>query len=259
MSREGKQNPLLEEINAKVRESIVPTPDYVQVPVSFKLSTEALKIMAQSLFSHMQLTLIRDLGFTVNELEEYLQYVVLQRIAYVNQQLTIVTKDGEGKVKKGIFRGAMRPQDHGLLVPAFLSLVLEQIGWAKDDAIGVELYPELDDSAVEFAVKYHNKRVEEVKGHGAIMAAFMRMESHGMVFAKGFSRDSNGSWDYMAMQCITTEAETEIKRHDKSAAPVYALLSSVLLHHHLNEVMKPRVSYGFTREFKSIITRMATL
>jgi len=129
-----------------------------------------------------------------------------------------------------------------IYVPAFFSVILENVGMAADSSLGIELKPVFDcgDPMDE----------EELHKTSSILRALTKLGLH---CASQMPRDRKGSWDFMAMQLV----EDVVKRHDDRSHPVYAFLSSFLAFKGLETTLFARVSYGHTGKFQSMVRQFA--
>lgn len=127
-------------------------------------------------------------------------------------------------------------------VPAFFSIILENIGITSDEDLGVTLQPKFDHpSAMD---------VDELARTSRKFQALSRM---GLVCAQQMPRDRKGSWDFMAMQCV----DNVVRRHDSDSHPVYGFLSSVVETRMIDTVLAPRVTYGCNETFRHLVKRFA--
>lgn len=204
--------------------------EYTVQEVEVNLDSEVLSAYVNELFSNLQFAVESRGGsvpFTHDELLNYIKALIASRIAYTR---------GEGG------RKMVGPTSH-VAVPSYISVLLDNIGRAVDQDLGVELLP----SAVESPLT-----LEEVTA----MSGKLKVLGHyGFEYGTGFSRDRHGSWDFMAMTLV----DGEIRRHNQESHPVYALLASTLSLKGVEAVLSPRVTYGNERHLSSVVRGLASL
>jgi hypothetical protein len=168
-----------------------------------------------------------SIELTEEDLSKYVAMLVKLRIDYVNNR----------KIPYGL-----RPTDH-ICVPSFVSLVLQSIGVVHHLELGLELRPVYIDD-------------EEIDPDFIIMISrkIAALGSYGLEYAKGYERSKDGSFEFMTM-CVIDDKVMSFTR-DKH--PVFALLSSFLDVRGAETVLQPRVTYGTTRHFASLMGILAS-
>lgn len=165
-----------------------------------------------------------ELTFSQEELSLYLDMLVITRVTYCL-----------GK------RVDVRPTD-GIAVPSFLSLVLSNVGLARNDDLGIELRP---------AVK--SDVVIDPDFMWRISRAIRALSNIGVEYAEGYTRDRTGSYDFMSMTLI----EEHVKCPDKTPHPVYALMASTLGIRGIETVLSPRINYGSVSYMRTLVRHLA--
>lgn len=204
--------------------------EYTVTPVSIHLDAPVLTEYCEALFTSLNFTWCSrggsEMPISLDELQAYVATLVKTRVDYVNGD-----------------RPLFSPMER-IVVPSFLSCVLQNVGVAVDVDLGVELRPVITEEPTPFLAK------ENMLVISRQLRGFQNM---GFDFAEGYSRDRSGSWDFMAMAVV----EGEVLRHDKSAHGVYALLASTLSIRGVETVLSPRVNYGSVSHFRSLIAQVA--
>lgn len=187
-------------------------------------------------------------------------------------------------------RSRIRPVER-IVVPAFLNLVLNQIGLAKDDTLGVEFVPEYYKEEVTLAtiVEEVRKKSNYTREERLLAMLFDNLDSvdsdededfdpskilwcsneemhaisnnmsilkrFGFVFAdEPFNRNREGDFGFMSMQVV----EERVMSHNDTAAPVVAVLASVVSLTQVQQVLLPRVDYGPTTYFRSLMSAITS-
>lgn len=217
----------LSNISDLVKTKVTPLPfDFTRQPVKVKLNGIVMATYSTELFRALQSIVDLNGGVlrvTEAQLSAYVRSLVRLRVDYVNG------------VRVGI-----RPTDY-IVVPSFIHVVLENLGLARDENLGIELYPELD--MEDSGVLLSDEEMLEISNHLRSFGAV------GFEYADGYSRDKTGSWDFMAMTIISNIVRT----HTHESHPVYSLLASTLELSGVELVLQPRVSYGRTQHLASIV------
>lgn len=128
------------------------------------------------------------------------------------------------------------------VVPAFLSLYLENVGVAQDASLGVKITPEFEDAD---PMKYED--FVRVERH------LRRFESFGFEYATTIPGDTSGSWELMAMQVV----DDRVCRHDAGSHMVYGLLGAMVANEQLQSILLPRVSYGHVARHRGLVRTLA--
>lgn len=211
----------------------VPTPvGYEKVGVRVDLLANLLEVYSVELYTQLENVVLGrggKLSFTNDDFTRYIRTLVKIRIDYVNNN-----------------RPMFRPNDR-VVVPAFISEVLSNLGLVSDLSIGVDLYPVYD--AIDDALVF------EEKGFLRVSNAMLLLANYGFEFALAMPRDKSGSWEFMTMFMINDH----IVAPKNESHAVYALLASVLEMQLLASVYTPRVNYGNRSFFERIIRQIATL
>lgn len=217
-------------LKAFVSERLTATPDkYDRVAVSINTNAKVLTTYKAELFSEWSLAcqvLGRSMLFTQEELSRYIDMLVQTRVSYV-----------QGK------RVEISPTDR-IAVPAYLSLVLSNVGLAQDSTQGIELYPEM---------------VNEIQIDKEFMLDISRkiriLSNIGIEYADGYVRSRDGSFEFMSMALI----DDYVRTWTKDAHPVYALLSSTLAIRGIEAVLSPRINYGSEAHMVSLVRHLAAV
>lgn len=254
----------LEKYQTLVGKKLTPMPDKQDTPydVQFTLCADG-HMLAE--YANVEFEAIRayykdknggEPGFTLEDFKKYINTLVFSRIQWVRGRHYII-----------------HPNDK-VAVPAFLSVVLMNIGRAEETSLGISLLPDLrktDD--VLFRIQEFDAReevrkqewevqhsVEGVEGEFrgasdterniAIYSLLSKDEMfiisrhlksiNGYQYSDGYLKDRFGTFDFMAMQMVGDY----VMRHESSTHPVYGLLSSILEPHLVCSALSPLVRYG---------------
>lgn len=213
--------------------------DYITVEVNVNLDSQLLRQFVTSLHSSLEVKVMMHGGqmpVTSEQLLSYCQSLVLARVDYVNSNRPTVT-----------------PRDQ-VVVPAFLSVVLQNLGTVTEHGIGYVFKPR----AIRFEgdVEMHPVRSPLTQDEiFDISMKLWRLKDFGLEFAEELPRDRNGSFDFMTMQFIQNTLVT----HNPGTAPVQALLAALLELRLVEAVFTPRVRYGDVTVFRRIIQQIATV
>jgi len=169
-----------------------------------------------------------SIPFAEEELLEYVRALVKIRVDYC-----------AGK------RVEIRPTDR-IAVPSFLSVVLSNVGLARDIDLGIELRPTL----AKDTPQVRDGDVTWLEGFSRKIKALAPL---GVEYAEGYTRSRDGSYDFMTMALL----EGEVRNISKQPHPVFALLASTLGVRGIETVLSPRVSYGKANHFDSLIRNLA--
>lgn len=180
-------------------------------------------------FQAIQYALERANGKVDFSKEEFLLYcktMVYSRISWVlNQKPTV------------------HPTEH-IMVPSFLMNIIMQIGIASDLSLGITVEPA--NTPKDFSPMPMEK----------MRRISMRLESlSGYEGGFGYPRDKTGAWDFMTMTMINND----IRRHDATAHPVYAMMASVVGPKLITSVLSPIVNYGSTRTLEGLLWQLTSI
>lgn len=193
------------------------------------------------------------LGFSLVEYASYLLTIVYARCEYVRTG-----------------RAVIRPQDD-VPVPAFINLVINQIGFCTNDELGVHLRPTYVTTLKQFKVPEERLLFSLFADHDSWQPSvdfnsmsrnqidtfalkLRNLRKFGFIFSDNpFSREREGDWEFMALQVM----DNSVMAVGDNATPVHAMLASVLSLKQLQSVMLPRVNYGPLTYFKSLISAVA--
>jgi len=161
-----------------------------------------------------------SLSFDENEMQRYLNYLLLQRVKY---------STGEGKTDR---------DSRFLKVPALFALSLTHVGRVFDKDLGIELIPvigEIDAMTPEEALKF-SRRLTIV-------------EDLGFELVEGLPKDRNGDSNFMYFHM----ADDNVKRHNKDSHPGFAVLAAFFKMKQLDEILTFRVTYGLVSEYEEML------
>jgi len=222
---------LLESYKKLVNSRLIPVPrSYDEIDVTFEVGEgtmlmEYADIEYQALCARIQLT-GGEVPFSDEEFRSYIKTLLYSRVAWVRNVKYII-----------------HPNDP-IVVPAFLSVVLMNIGNAEDVSLGVRLIPRIEGMVDEKGVV---KPLETIRDDLGLLEVFnMRKISNylqsvdGYNYSKGYIKDKSGVFDFMSMQVV----ENYIVHHNADSHPVYALMASILQPHMVASVLSPLVKYG---------------
>lgn len=201
------------------------------------------------------------LGFTPGSYARYLVTLVNARAEY-----------------SATGRAIVRPMDM-ITVPAFMNIVMNQIGKCTNDDIGLMLVPKYiphrppsyDSKSEKIQVKLENSLLqtlftedeftpetfdymgrEELENMSLKLRALRKF---GFVMSEQpFDRSRDGDWEFMTLQVLNNA----VMAMDTVATPVHAMLASVLNLKQVQSVMLPRVNYGPVTFFSSLIEAVAS-
>lgn len=211
----------------------VPAPiSYEKVGVKIDLLSHLLELYSKELYAQLENVVMSHGGKLSFSSEDFLRYnrtLVKARVDYVNND-----------------RPMLRPNDR-VVVPAFMSEVLANLGLVSDMGIGVDLFPVY--GTIEPTDILNEEKALSVSNALALLA------NYGFEFALALPRDKSGSWEFMTMFMVNDH----IVAPKNDAHAVYAVLASVLEMQLLTSVYAPRVTYGNRSFFERIIRQIATL
>lgn len=217
-----------EDIYRKVVSQVSPTHvEWTEVPVNVMtdgcLIEEYAKVEYQAIVNKLALSggIVR-----VSE-EEFINFcktLVYARICWVNG-----TK-------------FMHPNTPGILVPAFLSLVIQNIGRASNIALGLALTPVVPE--------FTPMSVTEIQKISAFLKSIPGYEG-----ATALPKDKEGCFEFMSMQLIGTA----IRTYTPETHPVYALMASIIGPHYIESVLNPRVYYGDINLYRGMLWQITSV
>lgn len=167
-----------------------------------------------------------DLDFTEGDLSKYIDMLVVLRVDYVN-----------GK------RVSVKPTD-GVVVPSFLSLILSNVGLARNPDLGIEVYPvvlQAETTPIDADFLWAMSRKIRVLSHA------------GIEYADGYTRSRDGSYEFMSMTLI----EAYVRNATNTVHPVYALMAGTLGVRGIETVLSPRINYGSENHLRSLVRHLA--
>lgn len=222
--------------------------EYTTLDVSLDLTSLVLATYIDELYAAMETELATQTGqrqmlFSQGDLRDYCWILVYERVAYV--------------------RGDQRPRlrySDVFVVPAFLSVVLAQLGRAEEPSLGLVLMPGLPSQVGVNGNKWTFKAEESTMARERDMDWFMRVSrvltsfsKFGFEYAYGYDRAKSGSFEFMAMSVL----QDHVMHHTDSTHPVYALLASVLSLRGAESALSPRVDYGDINEMRNLVRAFA--
>lgn len=168
------------------------------------------------------------LSITFEELETYIRAMIYSRVEYVNNRKPICHWRDE------------------LRVPAFLSIVLENMGKVDVADKGLLLVPKFRGEVPDVSLSWMQSISRKLK----------LFENHGVHFAEGYSRDTHGEYNFMTLELMNNK----VMATENVAPPVYALLAGTLAIQGLSSVLSSqsfRVEYADVSHLANIVTRFA--
>lgn len=216
------------QLKAFVEGRLVATPvSFDRTEVKIDLNAQVLTEYKRELFASWNQAVAMKgltLGFVEKDLSDYIDMLVILRVDYVN-----------GK------RVDVKPTD-GMVVPSFLSLILSNVGLARNPELGIEVYPVV---------------IAEVKIDPEFMWKISRcirtLSSTGIEYAEGYTRSRDGSYDFMSMALI----DDYVRNASNQAHPVYALMACTLGVRGIETVLSPRINYGLQSHMRSLVRHLA--
>lgn len=225
-------NPLLQDIMKYAEQHLVPTPaEYTTVEVSIRIETNVMYAYIDELYSNLMMAVQLKGGELRLEKETFTKYIntlVRERVRYVR---------GE--------RIDFGPTSR-LVIPSYLSCVLSNIGRARHLDFGIELVPKQEFSDDVCLPKDETGRISN---------QLRLLKGIGFEYAEGYTRDREGSFEFMAF----TLMDGVMKTISKEPHPVYALLSSTLGVRGIETVLSPRINYGSESHLTSLVRMLAGL
>lgn len=229
-----KMNPYLKDVQNYIEKSVAPMPfTFSEVPVEVDFNSEVLLTYSEELFNNINMAVSLKGGNFMIEEEEFMKYIntiIKMRIDYVRG-----------------YRVMCGPTER-FVVPAFLSLVLSNIGRARHLDYGIELVPKL---VGDLKGQVFDKQADFM----TVSNALRLLRGIGLEYAEGYSRDKEGSFDFMTMTLI----DGIVRNISKEPHPVYALLSATLNVRGIESVLSPRITYGNVSHLANLVRGLATL
>lgn len=225
-----QMNPYLKDVMSYVEKTVGPSPaKFDVVNVKIDCQSKTFVVYVDELYSNIMMALsLRGgtLSITKNDFISYCENLVRIRIDYVNRR-----RIGIGPTER-------------IVIPSYLSLLLTNIGLARHLDYGLELQPE-----------YSEIKVLSDDHMRSISNALKLLKGIGFEYAEGYSRDREGSFDFMAFALIDGMVYTITK----DSHPVYALLACTLGIRGVESVLSPRVTYGSESHLMNLVKILATL
>jgi hypothetical protein len=201
---------------------IKPTPlrfDTVEVSID----GEGFEPYIEEFVSLAALSGVPEVPLTVEELKTYVESLIYLRVAWVRG-----------------WKPAIRPYEK-FAVPAFIAVALAAIGEAEDRTLGVRLLPST------------KCKLQDTESFWATSRKLTVLAQRGFTMSEGLLRDQEGDWDTMCLQLLNQE----VVCHSMDPHPSKAVVASALGIRWVNAVLNPRVKYGHTAEFYSILRHLA--
>jgi len=229
-----QNNHVSEAVRGFAEKHITPVPaEYEVVEVKVNLVSQVLHAYGSELYSNVEGVVMMRGGsvpFTEEELQSYLQQLVRLRVDYVNNQ-----------------RVPYRPTDL-IAVPAFVSVVLQNLGVVHHLELGLELRPVIDGGKGAWSE-------EDLEVLKKVSRGIIAMGNYGLEYAKGYDRNKEGSFDFMTMSVLNDT----VMGITREAHPVNALLASALALEGVEVALSPRIVYGTMSHFAMLVRHLATL
>jgi hypothetical protein len=233
---EKEMNPYLKDMMNYVGKLVVSAPvGYDEVKVVIDPTSKVLEAYVEELYFNIQTSVSLtggNFGVTEEEFILYCHTLVKYRVDYVCS--------GRGKSVKVPFGPTER-----IVVPSYLSCVLQNIGRAVHAEFGLEFMPEMKEG-----LKYLEP--DEMR---RISNSLKLLKGIGLEYAEGYSRNKDGSLDFMTMSLM----DGMVRNISKDPHPVYALLSSTLGVRGVETVLSPRITYGNVDHLTSLVRGLAAL
>lgn len=208
----------------------------VTVEVKVNLASRVLDSYAVELFANAQVAVEMKGGtmpFTEEEFVQYVRHLVRIRCDYVNNQ-----------------RVPFGPTDL-LAIPAFVSVVLQNLGKVFHLDLGLELVPV--HSGGETATKGYPWQESDIQLLKKVSRGIVALGNYGLEYAKGYDRVKEGSFEFMSMSVL----DDIVMGVNKEAHVVYALLASFVGLQGIERALSPRITYGTTRHFEILVRHLA--
>lgn len=173
-------------------------------------------------------------------------------------------------------RAIVRPMDM-ITVPAFINILMNQIGKCTNDDLGLQLIPgyipqkpsgiksepisfKIENSVLQslFSEEEFTPETFDYMGSeeiGNMSLKLRALRKFGFVMSdQPFDRSRDGDWEFMTLQIMNNA----VMAMDTAATPVHAMLASVLNLKQVQSVMLPRVNYGPVTFFSSLVEAVAS-
>lgn len=174
-----------------------------------------------------------DKELDLNEVEtrcrDYIQYLIVARIRYVN---------GE--------KLPLPPTDRAWIVPAFINVVLAQIGRIDDPNLGIVLKPVLTKEQMQYEAWTAERITSEARW------LRIRLDIANIEYANGLPKDREGNHEMMTLQVINDRVMGE----DGSHPGVHALIAGFLGLKFMENVLAPRVEYATISSVRRMLARV---
>jgi hypothetical protein len=171
-----------------------------------------------------------SVSFTEQEFIKFCMTYVYARVQWVN-----------GKTY-------LHPREKGLVIPSFLSLILQNIGRAASYDLGIELIPVFPTEVG--GLEFKPMDVNEMRKISADLKVISDYEG-----ASELPRDKSGCFEFMSMQLI----DDRIRSHTRDHHNVYALMASVMGPSLVRSVLDPLVVYGEQRLFRGLLWELTSV
>lgn len=158
-----------------------------------------------------------DFSVTRDDLENYLKTLLWLRIMTVRGARN-TTSDYNGSV----------------VVPAFWSVYLSQVGEVVDDGLGLRLLPDTDIQPLD-PDTFHKLGIR-----------LRKLERTSLQYATELSRDKRGDFRFMTIQLL----DEKVTSHVGDLDPWVAFLGTFVTMEQVQQVFNPLVSYGGWRSYR---------
>lgn len=229
--KQSSEIPIISMENELLKEAgklIIPhVPEFDYVDVEINTDNDVYRSYLDALYDSYEESVCLQggtLSFSKDELDKYMNTLIAERI-----------KRARGE-KTSIFWA------DAISVPAFLSVVMANIGRCEVMDLGISIKPKWTGGATmsrDEALSFSRKLIS--------MAKF------GFVFSSGYTKEQEGDWGFMCMQLI----DNWIKCHNADPHPTKALLASFVATRMTVDLLTPRVNYGSVTLFQSIVKNLA--
>jgi len=166
---------------------------------------------------------VPEVPLTVDELRTYCESLIYLRVAWVRKQKPVI-----------------RPFEK-FAVPAFLAVALAAIGEVEDKQLGIKLLPATKCSLQDLESFWNTSRKLHL------------LAQRGFTMSEGLVREPEGDWDTMCLQLLGNE----VVSHSMDAHPSKAVVAAALGIRWVNAVLNPRVKYGCSEEFRTVLRHLA--
>lgn len=227
-------NHVSEAVRGFAEKHITPVPaEYQVVDVNVDLTSAVLQAYGSELYSNIESTVeVRGgrVPFTEQEMHDYLGMLVRMRVDYVNGS-----------------RVPFRPTDV-IAIPSFVSVVLQNLGVVHHLELGLELRPVIEGEKKAWSE-------DDIALMQKVSRGIMSMGNYGLEYAKGYDRNKEGSFDFMAMSVLNDS----VMGTTRDVHPVNALLASTLSLTGIEVALSPRIVYGTVSHFTHLVRHLASL